>query len=84
LCDIFIDADPSNLTIISDIADAMSHYKGKSGITVPASDILIAEMKSFDKYQDMLIEVGTVMRKWKLQMKKIKNKEIIYSEKEFI
>ena len=34
---------------ISNITDALSHYRGKSGKTIPATNVLIQEMKAIQK-----------------------------------
>jgi len=74
-----INTKPLTLKTISNLKEAISHYKGKSGKTVSASNKLIAQMKAYVKYQHMLTELGSIMKN-KITYEKIKNKELIKAE----
>ena len=61
---------------ISNITDALSHYRGKSGKTVPATNVLIQEMKADGSFKKMIKELeGTI--KSKITKEKINKKETI-------
>ena len=45
------------LSSISNLDDALEHYRGKSGITLPANQNLINEMKSNSSYKSMIKEL---------------------------
>jgi len=63
-------------TYISDIFDAIEHYRGKSGKTVYADSTLISEIKSAGDYKDMIKDLkGTI--KNKITATKIKNGTVI-------
>ena len=69
----------STKTTISDLKEALSHYRGKSGNTVPASPILIHEMKSHDSFNKMIRELKEKI-KGKINDTAIKNGTIIKSD----
>jgi len=53
----------STKSSISDIYDAISHYRGKSGNEVPANQNLVKEMKSDKTYKDLITNLKSDIRK---------------------
>ena len=53
----------STKSSISDIFDAISHFRGESGLTVPASATLIKKIKESDSYKNMLKDLEEGIRK---------------------
>jgi len=61
---------------ISNLKDAISHYRGKSGKTVPASMSLIDNIKNTDSYKSMISELKDLIKN-KITATKIENGEKI-------
>ena len=66
----------STKSSISNITDALSHYRGKSGKTVPANSTLIQEMQSDKSFINMIKDLENTIKN-KITKEKIKNKETI-------
>jgi len=66
----------STKSSISNLTDALSHYRGGSGKTVPANNTLINEMKNDSSFKNMIKELQTLIRN-KINDQKIKNAEKI-------
>ncbi len=73
-CNVFVEG--STKTSISNITDALSHYRGGSGNTVYANQNLINEMKSDDTYKNMINELKGIIKQ-KITQDKINNRETI-------
>jgi len=73
-CNIFVKG--STKSSISNITDALSHYRGGSGNTVPANQNLINEMKNDGTYKKMIKELKEIIKN-KITQNTIKNKETI-------
>ena len=73
-CNIFVKG--STKSSISNITDALSHYRGRSGNTVPANHNLINEMKNDGTYKKMITELKNIIKN-KITPNKIKNRETI-------
>ena len=69
------------LDSISDITDAICHFKGKSGLTVSANDILIKEMKEDSTFKEMIKDLKMSIRN-EINHPKIIKKKNICSEPE--
>ena len=76
-CNILVKGDTK--TSISNITDALSHYRGRSGKTVYANQNLINEMKNHNSYQKMINELKETIKK-KITQNKINNRETIKAE----
>jgi len=73
-CNIFVKG--STKTSISNVTDALSHYRGKSGKTVPAHENLINEMKNDKTYKKMINELKETIKN-KITQNSINNRETI-------
>ena len=73
-CNIFVKG--STKTSISNVTDALSHYRGKSGKTVPAHENLINEMKNDKTYKKMINELKEIIKN-KITQNTINNRETI-------
>ena len=73
-CNILVEG--STKTSISNITEALSHYRGGSGNTVPANQNLINEMKNHDTYKKMINELKETIKK-KITQNKINNRKTI-------
>ena len=63
---------PSTKTSISNGTDALSHYRGGSGETVPANGDLISEMKNDKSFKEMINNLKKLIRN-KITDEKIDN-----------
>ena len=68
-CNILVEG--STKTSISNITEALSHYRGGSGNTVPANQNLINEMKNHGTYKKMINELKETIKKKKPKIKLI-------------
>jgi len=66
----------STKSSISNLKDAISHYRGKSGKTVPASETLIYNIKNSNSYKNMISELKDGIKD-KITATKIENGEKI-------
>ena len=66
---------------ISNITEAICHFKGKSGLTVSANDILIKKMKEDSSFKEMIKDLKMSIKN-EINRQKIFKKKAIFAEPE--
>ena len=74
--DVNLLVEPSTKNSISNLTDALSHYRGNSGKTVPANQNLINEMKNDKTYKEMIDSLKVTIKN-KITQDKINKGETI-------